>query len=565
MSVQKTFSKITSDFYILNKEYFDSSLVSCVENQNIQIGKLKEKSSIIQGSLYKKRKEIVDLKFKLKDEKIKNHNLRIQLSDKEQEVDDLDTLREELEETKAEVYEILDELRKENQEQYEENQKLKEELERLRKKTMLNSTNSSIPSSQQGFREVKNSREKTGKSIGGQEGHKAHISQLDKEVDKVIEKRVKKAPNGAIPFFNENNQILYYATQEVDLVFNTRVIETRYFIDSEGEEIEEKILNDYKINPLNYSNHLKSMVLLMYSKGNIPYTRLPSLLKELSDGQLQLGASTICNWVKSFEVKSKKHLELLKNQILESKEVYVDETGWKIDGNKTWTQVMVGSKAVLYYMVYGRGIDEDGILPILEGYDGVLVHDHFKIYYRLLDCVHVECNAHILRYLQQGIDLDNNIACLEMQQLLKTMLSKRDSLLSKDIKAFEDSQIEEYEVAYHKIIDDELQRYEKENPNHKNTKYEASYIKLFRRMKEYGVAHLQFIHNFDIPFTNNRAEQSVRSIKMRKKTSGQSKTMEGARATAALSSVVETSIMRKESSVKQIQEILENKVEGVLN
>ncbi|TDW16723.1 transposase IS66 family protein [Breznakia blatticola] len=539
------------------KEYIDETVVFTIEKQEKQIQRLNDRLKTYEANKIRLLSQNSNLKFKLRDTEIQLFNAKSKLSGKEEEIVDLEKLRRELEELKKEVEDELAEIRKERQEDYEEMEKIRKENRRLNNKFKLNSTNSSIPSSQQGFREVKNSRVKTGRKVGGQKGHAGHFSKLSKEVDTIIEKRVKKIPTGAKAVYDKENNYLYHATQEIDLEYKTKTIEVRYFLDArQGKKLSQKEMDTYEINAVSYSNNFKAHTLYVANKGVIAVKRLCEMYHDMSDGEINLRPSTIKRWEKQFHKDAQPVIEEIKNKLLESNCLFVDETGWKTDGKKNWVQIMTSEKHALYFMVEKRGIDPLGVLPLLKEYKGALTHDHFKPYYRLTECIHVECNAHILRSLQQGIDLDNSQACHKMQKHLQKMLHERNKLIAKGITEFDDEVIETYTKEYRQILDNEIERYEKENPNIKHKSTEMDYIKLFRRMKEYEGAHLQFMHDFTVPFTNNDAERGIRKIKTHKKISTQSKTKDGAQALATVTSIVQTCNLQNTNSKEAIETIL---------
>src|SRR5260370_39855925 len=61
---------------------------------------------------------------------------------------------------------------------------------------------------------------------------------------------------------------------------------------------------------------------------------------------------------------------------------------------------------------------------------------------------------------------------------------------------------------------------------------------LLRRLHQFKDDVLRFLVDFDVPFTNNLAEQALRMMKVKMKISGAFRTVEGAQAFAALRSVI---------------------------
>jgi transposase len=66
------------------------------------------------------------------------------------------------------------------------------------------------------------------------------------------------------------------------------------------------------------------------------------------------------------------------------------------------------------------------------------------------------------------------------------------------------------------------------------------YNNFLERLKTFKTETLRFLTDFDVPFTNNLAEQDLRMMKVKMKISGSFRTLDGAQIFARLRSVVST-------------------------
>ena len=438
-------------------------------------------------------------------------------------------------------------------------EKLKKEIRKLKES---NSTNSNVSSSYDILSHAKkkkdiNSRVKSGKKIGGQTGHPVHKSTLSNSNDEVIDKYVKKAPQAAEAVYDDEDKLLYYRTQEIDLIVTSKVIETRYHIKADGEELSKEILDKYKINPLTFSASFKSAMIYLNQRGTIPLKRLSEIIDEISNGQVHINESTLVKWNNEFKQSSKEAMDKIVETLIKAKVINVDETGCKINSKQHWIQTANSDKAALLLHVEKRGDKESGIIKMLEGYDHILCHDYFKPYYHLQSCLHTQCNAHIERYLKAGIEFDNNEACKEILEILRTSLKKKKELISQGKYKMDDDQIEDIKTKMIDIMEKEMERYRIKNPDIKEkSKYEADYIKLFRRMIERIEEHLLFLRDFDVPYTNNEAEKVCRVVKTKKNISYQFKSNEGADAYASIMSIIMTARKNGDNALKAIEKVM---------
>ena len=549
-----------------HKIYFDQKLVDICERIIKENANLKKELDFKLALISTQIHEIKSQEFTIKDMKVKYEMLLNQNEDKQKTIDELSKMLEDLfkqsEDLLRENKKLKDEInitKKKNEELNKDNNNLKKEIKKLKES---NSTNSNVSSSYDILSHAKkkkdiNSRVKSGKKIGGQTGHPVHKSTLSNSNDEVIDKYVKKAPQAAEAVYDDEDKLLYYRTQEIDLIVTSKVIETRYHIKADGEELSKEILDKYKINPLTFSASFKSAMIYLNQRGTIPLKRLSEIIDEISNGQVHVNESTLVKWNNEFKENSKEAIDKIVETLIKAKVINVDETGCKINSKQHWIQTANSDKAALLLHVEKRGDKESGIIKMLEGYDHILCHDYFKPYYHLQSCLHTQCNAHIERYLKAGIEFDDNEACKEILEILRTSLKKKKELISQGKYKMDDDQIEDIKTKMIDIMEKEMERYRIKNPDIKEkSKYEADYIKLFRRMIERIEEHLLFLRDFDVPYTNNEAEKVCRVVKTKKNISYQFKSNEGADAYASIMSIIMTARKNGDNALKAIEKVM---------
>lgn len=571
-------NKLSPERYLANKEYFDKSLIECLERLTKKNEDLKfslDAYKVVNADLRQKNR---NLKFKLDDTNRKLMNLSKKSNVNNQEIDELHKIIQDINRKVDEDITIRDEIIDEKQNENEKLQKKIEELEKkLRRYEMADTTNTNNPSSTYRFCDaIKNVdddqvneeaakthkphpvtlREKSGKKVGGQKNHKLHRSKMVDKPDEVETKWVKQIPDGAEAVYGNDGNLKYYRTQEISADFLTHIKETRYIFEEDGDDLNGEELKKYKINPVTYSSQFKALVLYMESKGSIALDRLCLMMNEMSDGKIKLSTGTVVNWKKEFEKKSEDYRKWILAMILISYVCHVDETGYKIDGTQSWIHAICTSKFAYFVMTEKRGDEENGPLRLLEEYAYNLVHDHFKKYYHLENCNHCECDVHVQRILKGGIDFDDVAGCQEMIDLLMKMLHRKHELIEQGYDKMDEDEFQEFKTQYLEICERLVTEYYDQHPNIK-AKYVPLAIKALKRMKEYADEHLRFLSDFDVPYSNNAAEKQCRCPKSKKKVSGQVKNLENGQCLCAILTVNQTCMLQKKNTLRTITNILE--------
>ena len=134
---------------------------------------------------------------------------------------------------------------------------------------------------------------------------------------------------------------------------------------------------------------------------------------------------------------------------------------------------------------------------------------------------HALCNAHHLRELKYIHEVQRLRWAKEMSDLLLTVYSKRKSAIKKGRAGF-------YRKTKERIIDryKEIIQKGKREQSVRGTKDSQNILK---RLLLYQKEKLLFMEDFNIPFTNNQAEQDIRLVKVHQKITGGFRTVAGGR------------------------------------
>jgi len=165
------------------------------------------------------------------------------------------------------------------------------------------------------------------------------------------------------------------------------------------------------------------------------------------------------------------------------------------------------------------------------------MHDHNRVNYnKEYSFNNIECNVHLLRDLQKVTDNLKHQWSVDLKELLKNTNTERRKAIEKGEEAFNDDYIKGFYSKFDSIM---LLAIE-ENKSDFN-KYHGNVERaLILRILKYKDNYLSWVVNFELPFSNNLSERSLRGIKSKMKVSGQFQTVETARHYAAIKSYVET-------------------------
>jgi transposase len=388
----------------------------------------------------------------------------------------------------------------------------------------LTSKNSSIPPSQDPNRE-KESTAKGKRKRGGQDGHKGTTLRAVEEPDKI---KIIKVDKRTLPK-GKYKVVGYDKRQVFDIDISTIVTEYQAEIleNENGKKFKASFPKEVN-SKVQYGLGVKANSVYMSQYQLIPYNRV----EEHFDEQMNLGisAGTVYNFNLEAYEKLATFEAWLVNTMRKEPLLHADETGVNIGGKRNWLHCASNGKYTYFTVDEKRGQEAMNRAGVLPDFKGIMVHDHWKPYYKYKEITHALCNAHHIRELQRAVDHDKKEWAKEMINLLKEMNKK---VHESPNSALSTKETQEYQQKY----DDILEKAQKESPppdestrkagqrgRLKRTKARA----LLERLMNFKEDVLRFLDNPIVPFTNNQGENDIRMTKVHQKISGSFRSKKGA-------------------------------------
>jgi len=420
-----------------------------------------------------------------------------------------------------------------------------------------NSQNSSKPPSTD-RKKRPNSRTKSGKSSGGQLGHKGSTLKLNAEPNITITLEPENCSCGHV-FKGSEVLINEERRQEIDIpkpVTITTEFRSLSYLCPVCGEIHSGAFPANINAPIQYGSNLKAYLIYLMNYQLLPYKRTVDLLANLHN--LPISEGTIENILRDFSYRIDEPVEIIKQSIIDSENAHADESGLRSEGKRQWLHVIGNEQYTYYYFHASRGknaVDEAGILPYFKG---TLCHDFWTTYFKFDECEHSLCNAHHLRELQGIIDDYGYSWAKKMKSFLEETYQ-----LVKDAKDNGNKHLSEAicyelnkrydEIIRHAFIETPPPPLKKEGKRGRPAKGKA--LCLLNRLNNYKEAVIDYIFDFNKPFDNNLAERDVRMMKVKQKISGTFRSNKGAQRFCEIRSFISTAIKQKQNIFDSINNI----------
>jgi cell division protein FtsB len=449
--------------------------------------------------------------------------------------------------------ETIETLKKEMAALEKENEKLTDSLEALRNRVKKDSEISDKPSSTNIFKKPVSTREKSNRKPGGQPGHEGHTLKEFPNTEVLDILPDEHCECGGTVHISEK----YKSKQKVDIKVILEVTEEHVYTGycNKCGKRHDGTFSEGFVNPVNYGDEIKAFVSLLNTHMNLPINKITELFSILTDSKIHLSDGTVVNIIDNLANKSAPTVKSIKDYLINQGLLLVDETGCRVNGKLDWFQIFTDGQ----YTLFSHNKKRSSLLfeceDILMLFTGVLLHDHFKSYYRYAHLSHAECNEHIDRRLKAVSDIFRHEWAKELRSFFFDADKRKSELLSKG-EYFSDQDKRDYLTGFLEILDKGDAEYQQAiNGKQRITCFNEEKC-LLKRLREYVGEHLRYITDPQVPRGNNGAERCAKEAKRKVRVSGGFRSDKGADNYARITSVLSTMKKRKMGILQGIKKIM---------
>ena len=412
-------------------------------------------------------------------------------------------------------------------------EKLTEEISELKERLNKDSHNSSMPPSSDGYSKPKpkSLRQKSGRKAGGQTGHKSSNLSVPKKIDRTVRHYPSKCLKCHL--FEECKGTVCVPAEKrytVDIIVKTDVVEHQAYRMNACAEEGGMPVADFPegVNAfIQYGNNLNSLIVNLSMDG-LSADHIHKTIGNMFG--IPLSQGTVINKLQKCAAHVAPVMSAIRDRLVQSPVVNFDETGVRVDGKTKWVHSSSDRLFTLLTLSEKRGkpgMEENGVLPRFKG---IAVHDCWRPYWEFPDVRHGICGAHILRELVGVVENHPEQKWAKMfRDMLHELLRLKKTYIECGRSKLDSCYLDYYSLIYDEIL--EVAR--KENPPPVSTatkrgkKKRGKVLSLIERLSSLKDSMLLFARNFDVPFTNNSAEQTVRNLKSKVKVAGNFRSDDG--------------------------------------
>ena len=419
--------------------------------------------------------------------------------------------------------EELDQLRQENNALRDQVRLLSERISELEAQLAKDSHNSHLPPSSDRFgRQPKSLRKKSGKQPGGQSGHAGNTLKLSETPDLVIVHPVDHCQHCQRDL-REVASLAVERRQVIDLP-PKRVLVIEHQAQQKCcpacQQISAAAFPDDVRAPVQYGAAIGAVGVYLVQQQLLPYERACEVVEDL------LGPSMSVGTLQGLVERCAKQLAPVEQQIkaalCQADVLHQDETGLYVAGQRHWMHVS-STEHLTHYAVHAkRGKAALDAIGILEGFEGVSVHDGWRSYWRYA-CQHALCNVHHLRELTYLYEEQRQDWAGRMKTLLLDIKAAVAQAQAAGRTSLHPLEVADWKAHYAALLEEGYWANPPDPPpeaGKRGRRKQSAARNLLDRLSTHQEAVLRFLDNFAVPFDNSLAERDIRMVKVQQKVSG---------------------------------------------
>jgi len=372
---------------------------------------------------------------------------------------------------------------------------------------------------------VKSDKRKRRKKLGQKSGHKGYSRPLPDHVDEEVDLSFDRCPDCGALLSDTQDTFSHY----VEDIKMPRAYVKKYNIHRKYCKVCKKMVSPQPVDVLSRCRFgLCLMLFVCFQKYglHIPFNKIAFELEtyfgiKVSEGELCLIVQKIAELFGS-------QFEALKQEMRKLKVKYVDETGWRINGQNHWLWAFISEKEAiaLYKIDRSRG-SKVPVKVLGKKHDGITVSDFYSAYNRF-GGEQQKSWVHLLRETSKLADKKNTSE--EMKQFHKRL--KRlyhDSVKLKEKEPPPDEVEQGMKRFFRRLDEISTKSYSDENCQ-----------RLAKRLRKHRDSMFRFLTVEELRPDNNIAEQGIRPNVVIRKISGGNRSKNGAKAHEVMMTIVET-------------------------
>lgn len=416
------------------------------------------------------------------------------------------------EKTKEELIEIIKGL-------YKENEELKEKIKEEQQKRVDKFVKGHCP-------------KKRKKRPGRKMGHVGITRQVPDQIDEVVEETLRECPACHHPL-EESVEVIEQVQEDIipAKVWVRKYRRHRYYCACCQKVVTAPYHPEHVPQGYLGAHVLIQAVILKYHHC-LPYDKIVALFKDMaglnvSAGGLSQGLARVSRWL---GIEKKVLLETIRG----SPQVHVDETGWRLDGKRSWVWAFVNERLAYYAVDRSRG--RKVIHSILTGkFKGVLISDFYGVYFNL-PYRKQKCLVHLLREFHDCAKRDNSAEYRRNYKKIKRLIY--DALRLREKHGLMNEIVYLRRVAGIKQRLFDFMTYPYRNKNMR---------RLSKRFSKFWLDMFTFLQDPAVAWNNNLAERMIRPNVIYRNRSFGNRSPRGAEAHATLMSLIQTLTLQKKN------------------